>query len=176
VVLALARCGVPVGFEVACVLEAPLDLVLVHKIGAPFQPEVAVGAVVDGGRPETIINQEMIREFQIPQTYIAKESARQLKEIERRRELYLAGRTRAPVEGRTAIVVDDGIATGVAMEAALHATREAGPKRLVLATPVAAGYDRAAACTGPRDRLPRDAQAVRRDRRVLRGFPAGGRR
>ena len=137
VVLALARCGVPVGFEVACALEAPLDLVLVRKIGAPFQPEVAAGAVVDGGRPETIVNQEMIREFQIPQTYIAEESARQLKEIERRRELYLAGRTRAPVERRTAIIVDDGIATGVAMEAALHATRQARPKRLVLATPVA---------------------------------------
>jgi putative phosphoribosyl transferase len=137
VVLALPRCGVPVGFEVACALDAPLDLVLVRKIGAPFQPEVAVGAVVDGGRPETIVNQEMIREFQIPQTYIAKESARQLKEIERRRELYLAGRTRAPVERRTAIVVDDGVATGVAMKAALHATRQARPQRLVLATPVA---------------------------------------
>jgi putative phosphoribosyl transferase len=112
-----------VGFEVVCALEAPLDLVLVRKIGATFQPEVAVGAVVDGGRPETIVNQEMIREFQIPQTYIAEESARQLKEIERRRELYLAGRTRAPVERRTAIVVDDGIATGVAMEAALHGRR-----------------------------------------------------
>jgi putative phosphoribosyl transferase len=137
VVLALPRGGVPVGFEVARGLEAPLDLVLVRKIGAPFQPELAVGAVVDGSRPETVLNEEMVRELRIPETYIAEESARQLAEIERRRELYLAGRTRIPVEARMAIVVDDGIATGATMEAALHATRRANPKRLVLATPVA---------------------------------------
>jgi putative phosphoribosyl transferase len=137
VVLALPRGGVPVGFEVARALAAPLDLVLVRKIGAPFQPELAVGAVVDGGRPETVLNQEIVRELEVPESYIAEESARQLAEIERRRELYLAGRERAPVEGRTAIVVDDGIATGATMEAALHATRRANPQRLVLATPVA---------------------------------------
>jgi putative phosphoribosyl transferase len=137
VVLALPRGGVPVGFEVAQALDAPLDLVLVRKIGAPFQPELAVGAVVDGGRPETVVNEDLVRESHIPESYIAEESARQLREIERRRELYLAGRARVPVEGRTAIVVDDGIATGATMEAALHATRRANPKRLVLATPVA---------------------------------------
>jgi len=137
VVLALPRGGVPVGFEVARALDAPLDLILVRKIGAPFQPELAVGAVVDGGRAETVINEEIVREFQIPESYIAEESARQLEEIERRRELYLAERARAPVQGCTAIVVDDGIATGATMEAALHATRRANPKRLVLATPVA---------------------------------------
>ena len=137
VVLALPRGGVPVGFEVASALDAPLDLVLVRKIGAPFQPELAVGAVVDGGRAETVLNEELIRECQIPESWVAEESARQLEEIERRRTLYLAGRTRAPVEGRTAIVVDDGIATGATMEAALHATRRARPKRLVLAVPVA---------------------------------------
>jgi putative phosphoribosyl transferase len=137
VVLALPRGGVPVGFEVAQALDAPLDLVLVRKIGAPFQPELAVGAVVDGGRAETVVNEDLVREFQIPESYIAEESARQLEEIERRRNLYLAESTRAPVEGHTAIVVDDGIATGATMEAALHATRRANPKRLVLATPVA---------------------------------------
>jgi putative phosphoribosyl transferase len=137
VVLALPRGGVPVGFEVAQALDAPLDLVLVRKIGAPFQPELAVGAVVDGGRAETVVNEDLVREFQIPESYIAEESARQLEEIERRRDLYLAGRVRVPVEGHTAIVVDDGIATGATMEAALHATRRANPKRLVLATPVA---------------------------------------
>ena len=137
VILALPRGGVPVGFEVARALDAPLDLVLVRKIGAPFQPELAVGAVVDGGRAETVINEGMVREFQIPETWVAEESARQLEEIERRRSLYLAGRIRAPLEGRTAIVVDDGIATGATMEAALHATRRARPKRLVLAVPVA---------------------------------------
>jgi putative phosphoribosyl transferase len=137
VVLALPRGGVPVGFEVAQSLEAPLDLVLVRKIGAPFQPELAVGAVVDGAHPETVLNEEMIREFQIPERYLAEEGARQLQEIERRREIYLGGRARAPVERCTAIVVDDGIATGATMEAALHATRRANPKHLVLAVPVA---------------------------------------
>jgi putative phosphoribosyl transferase len=137
VVLALPRVGVPVGLEIARALDAPLDLVLVRKIGAPFQPELAVGAVVDGGRSETVLNQEIVRELQVPESYIAEESARQLAEIERRRKLYFAGSGRAAVEGRTAIVVDDGIATGATMEAALHATRRAHPERLVLATPVA---------------------------------------
>jgi putative phosphoribosyl transferase len=137
VVLALPRGGVPVGFEVAQVLNAPLDLVFVRKIGAPFQPELAIGAIVDGVRAETVLNEEKVREFQIAETYLAEESARQLKEIERRRELYLVGTMRAPVEGRTAIVVDDGIATGATMEAAVHAVRRANPKHLVLAVPVA---------------------------------------
>ena len=137
VVLALPRGGVPVAYEVARALAAPLDLVLVRKIGAPFQPELAVGAVVDGGRAETVVNEEVVRELQVPESYLADESARQLDEIERRRRLYFAGRTRAAVAGRTAIVVDDGIATGATMEAALRATRRAGPQRLVLATPVA---------------------------------------
>ena len=137
VVLALPRGGVPVGFEVARMLEAPLDLVLVRKIGAPFQPELAIGAVVDGARAETVLNEEMVREFQISESYLAEESARQLGEIERRREIYLAGSRRAPVEGHTAILVDDGIATGATMEAALRATRRANPKHLMLAVPVA---------------------------------------
>jgi putative phosphoribosyl transferase len=137
VVLALPRGGVPLGFEVARMLEAPLDLVLVRKIGAPFQSELAIGAVVNGTRAEMILNEEMVREFQIPESYLAEESARQLAEIERRRKLYLGGRARAPVEDCTAIVVDDGIATGATMQAALRATRRANPKRLVLAVPVA---------------------------------------
>jgi putative phosphoribosyl transferase len=137
VVLALPRGGVPVGFEIARALDAPLDLMLVRKIGAPFQPELAVGAVIDGGRAETVINEDIVREFQIPQSYIAEESARQLEEIERRRRLYLADRARVPLAGCTAIVIDDGIATGATMEAALHAARRANPKHLVLATPVA---------------------------------------
>jgi putative phosphoribosyl transferase len=137
VVLALPRGGVPVAYEVAKALEAPLDLVLVRKIGAPFQPELAIGAVVDGERPELVINRDVVDEYRIPESYLESERRRQLEEIERRRQLYLAGRARAPVQDRTAIVVDDGIATGATMEAALHATRRAGPKRLVLAVPVA---------------------------------------
>jgi putative phosphoribosyl transferase len=137
VVLALPRGGVPVAYEVAKALEAPLDLVLVRKIGAPFQPELAIGAVVDGERPELVINRDVVDEYRIPESYLESERQRQLEEIERRRQLYLAGRRRAPVRDRTAIVIDDGIATGATMEAALHATRRAGPKRLVLAVPVA---------------------------------------
>jgi predicted phosphoribosyltransferase len=137
VVLALPRGGVPVAYEVAKALRAPLDLVLVRKIGAPFQPELAIGAVVDGERPELVANRDLIDEYRIPESYLESERARQLEEIERRRQLYLAGRPRAQLRDRTAIVIDDGIATGATMEAALLATRRAGPKRLVLAVPVA---------------------------------------
>ena len=137
VVLALPRGGVPVAYEVARALKAPLDLVLVRKIGAPFQPELAIGAVVDGERPELAVNRDVVTEYRIPESYLESERQRQLEEIERRRQLYLAGRPRVPVRDRTAIVIDDGIATGATMEAALLATRRAGPKRLVLAVPVA---------------------------------------
>lgn len=137
VVLALPRGGVPVAFEVAKALRAPLDLVLVRKIGAPFQPELAIGAVVDGERPELVLNEELIADYGIPESYVEGERRRQLAEIERRRELYLAGRPRVPIRDRTAIVIDDGIATGATMAAALRATRRAGPRRLVLAAPVA---------------------------------------
>jgi putative phosphoribosyl transferase len=137
VVLALPRGGVPVAYEVAKALEAPLDLVLVRKIGAPFQPELAIGAVVDGERPELVVNRGMVEECGVPDSYLEKERQRQLAEIERRRQLYFAGRPRAEVKDRTAIVIDDGMATGATMEAALHATRRAGPRRLVLAVPVA---------------------------------------
>jgi putative phosphoribosyl transferase len=137
VVLALPRGGVPIAYEVARVLEAPLDLVLVRKIGAPFQPELAIGAVVDGERPELVLNRDLISEYGIPESYVEGERQRQLAEIERRRQQYLSARPRAPIRDRTAIVIDDGIATGATMEAALHATRRAEPRRLVLAVPVA---------------------------------------
>lgn len=137
VVQALPRGGVPVGFEIAAVLRAPLDLVLVRKIGAPGQPELAVGAVVDGSRPETVLNRDIVRHLGLSERWIEAAAAQQLEEIERRRRTYFEGRRRVPVEGRTAIVVDDGIATGATMQAALHATRRSGPKTLVLAVPVA---------------------------------------
>ena len=137
VVLALPRGGVPVAYEVAKALDAPLDLVLVRKIGTPWQPELAIAAVVDGGRPETVVNQDIVDQLNIPTGYIEGQAAVELEEIERRRQRYLADRPRVDVAGRTAIVIDDGIATGATMEAALHATRRAVPKRLVLAVPVA---------------------------------------
>ena len=136
-VLALPRGGVPVGIEIAKVLNAPLDLVLVRKIGAPDQPELAVGAVVDGGRPEVVLNDEIVSVLGIPENYIAEETAQQLKEIERRRRVYLADRPRVDIANRTALIVDDGIATGATIRAAILATRRGRPKRLVLAVPIA---------------------------------------
>jgi len=137
IVLALPRGGVPVGFEIARALHAPLDLILVRKVGAPMQPELAVGAVVDGEQMQLVVNDDVVAELGLSERWIRGEAARQLEEIERRRRLYLAGRKRVPVEGKTAIVVDDGIATGATTRAALRAVRTRHPKHLVLAVPVA---------------------------------------
>ena len=136
-ILALPRGGVAIGFEIAQALDAPLDIVLVRKIGVPWQPELAVGAVTDGAAPETFIDQGLAANLNIPESYLQEEAARQLVEIERRREAYCAGRPRLEIGGRTAIVVDDGIATGATMRVALQATRRRGPAHLVLAVPVA---------------------------------------
>ncbi len=137
VVLALVRGGLPVGYEVAKALGAPLDIVLVRKIGAPGNPELAAGAVVDGANPEIVRNDDIVSALAISEDYIKREAERQLVEIERRRRLYLGQEPRAAVEGRTAIVVDDGIATGATARAALRALRRQKPARLVLAVPVA---------------------------------------
>jgi putative phosphoribosyl transferase len=137
VVLALPRGGVAVGFEIAQALAAPLDIVLVRKIGVPWQPELALGAVTDGATPETFIDQDLARRLDVPENYIQEEMARQLDEIERRRASYCAGRPPVEVAGRAAIVVDDGIATGATMRVALRTVRRRGPARLVLAVPVA---------------------------------------
>ncbi len=137
VVLALPRGGVPVGYEVAKGLEAPLDLVFVRKIGAPFQPELALGAVADGGHPITVLNEELVRRLEISETFLQEETKRKLAEIDRRRDAYKAGRPRIDVKGRTAIVVDDGIATGATVRVALQSVRKGLPARLVLAVPVA---------------------------------------
>jgi putative phosphoribosyl transferase len=137
VVLALVRGGLPIGYEIAKALSAPLDIVLVRKIGAPYQPEFALGAVVDGDKPEIVVNPDVTDIVGFPRDYIAEEAKRQLAEIERRRTLYLQGRARAEVKGKTAIVVDDGIATGSTTRAALHSVRRQQPARLVLAVPVA---------------------------------------
>ena len=137
VILALPRGGVAVAAEVALALDAPLDLVLVRKIGVPFQPELAMGAVVDGGIPLIVRNEDVIRLAGIEEADFKAVCDRELAEIERRRQLYLGTRERVEVAGRTAIVVDDGIATGATTRAALRATRMRNPKRLVLAVPVA---------------------------------------
>lgn len=137
VVLALPRGGVPVAFEVARVLNAPLDLVLVRKIGVPWQPELALAAIVDGPHPEVVVNDDVWRAAQVSDEQFEKLKAREMQEIDRRRKTYLQGRERAVIQDATVIVVDDGIATGATVRAALKALRRGKPKLLVLAVPVA---------------------------------------
>lgn len=137
VVLALPRGGVPVGFEVAKALGAPLDVLIVRKIGAPGHPELGIGAVIDGSAPHLVLNEDVIRQVRPPAAYIEDEKRRQLAEIERRRRRYVGDRSATPVAGRTAIVVDDGIATGGTVRAALRGLAGSNPARLVLAVPVA---------------------------------------
>jgi putative phosphoribosyl transferase len=137
IVLALPRGGVPVGFEIAKVLKAPLDVILVRKIGVPGQPELALGAVVDGTRPHTIVNHELMDSLEISEDYLCQQTEKQLAEIDRRRTMYLGDRPYLRISGRTVIVVDDGVATGATVLAALEAVRRAKPQHIVLAVPVA---------------------------------------
>lgn len=137
VVLGIPRGGVPVANEVAEALGAPLDVIVVRKLGAPGQPELGIGAVVDGDHPRTIFNQEIIESLGVSDQYLGVEIARQLKEVNRREIAYRGGRPKIPLEGKTVIVVDDGIATGSSVRAALRGVRRQKPKRLILAIPVA---------------------------------------
>jgi len=137
VILALPRGGVPVAAEVATALNAPFDLILVRKIGVPFHSELAMGAVVDGGTPIVVRNDDIIRLAGIDEADFKTVCDRELAEIERRRRRYLGNRDRADVKGRVTIVIDDGIATGATTRAALRAIRMRGPKKLILAVPVA---------------------------------------
>lgn len=137
VVLALPRGGVPVAAAIADALSAPLDLVLVRKIGLPSQPELAIGAVVDGTDPVVVRNEALISLTGVEQRAFDDICRGELAEIERRRARYLGARQRAPIAGRTVIVVDDGMATGATARAALQAIRKHGPAKLVLAVPIA---------------------------------------
>jgi predicted phosphoribosyltransferase len=138
VVLALPRGGVPVAAEVALSLGAPLDLVLVRKIGVPGQPELAMGAVAEGTPPLALRNEEVIAALDIGERAFDRVRHREINEIERRRQAYLADRPRVDVAGRTAILVDDGIATGMTIRAAARAVAARGARQVVIAAPVAA--------------------------------------
>lgn len=137
VVLALPRGGVPVAAEVAQALDAPLDLLLVRKIGVPFQPELAMGAIADGEPPSIIRNSDVIELCGISPGEFDAVCNEERTEIERRRKRYLGDRARAELKGRIAIIIDDGIATGATTLAAIRAARTREPKEVVLAVPVA---------------------------------------
>ncbi|NDW01133.1 alpha/beta family hydrolase [Salipiger sp. PrR002] len=137
VVYALPRGGVPVALEVARALKAPLDLIFVRKIGAPSAPEVALGAIVDGAAPQMVINEEVMRSFGSDADYLEKARARELVELERSRTRYLGDRPQVSAADRTAVIVDDGLATGATMKAAIIAMRRQGARRICVAVPVA---------------------------------------
>lgn len=137
VVLALPRGGVPVAAEIAVALDAPLDLLFVRKIGVPAQPELAMGAVADGGAPVIVRNEDVLRVVGVGEDAFAAVARRELAEIERRRRIYVGSRPALDLAGRTVIVVDDGVATGATTRAGLKAVRARNPGRLVLAVPVA---------------------------------------
>ena len=137
VVLGVPRGGLPVAKEGADALGAPLDVIVVRKLGAPGQPELGIGAVVNGDHPRAIFNQDIIEHLGVSDEYIQAEIARQLKEVNRRETAYRGGRAKIPLAGKSVILVDDGIATGSSVRAALRGVRRQKAKRLVLAVPVA---------------------------------------
>ena len=136
IVLALPRGGVPVGFEVARALDAPLDVFLVRKLGVPRQPEYAMGAIATGGYE--VLNDQLIAELGITPLQVADVADRETAELRRREAIYRAGRPPIELEGRMVYLVDDGLATGFTMRAAIGALREIGAERLVVAVPVGA--------------------------------------
>lgn len=137
VILGLPRGGVPVAYEVAVALGAELDLVFVRKIGAPGHEELGIGAVVDGANPQLVLNEDVVRQLGPSPNYIRSEMRKQLETIEKRRNLYRGETEPVELEDRTVILVDDGIATGGTVRAALKGLRKNDPARLILAVPVA---------------------------------------
>ena len=135
VVLALPRGGIPVAFEVARELGAPLDVILVRKLGLPEQPELAMGAIASGG--VRVLNDEVVRATAVSPEEIEEVAAREGEELARRERLYRGERPPPAIEGKVAILVDDGLATGSTMLAAIGALRRQRPARIVVAAPIA---------------------------------------
>jgi len=135
-VLALPRGGVPVAFEVARALQAPLDVFLVRKLGMPGEEELAIGAIASGG--VRVLNRDLIRYLRVPDAVIEEVTARERLELERRERSYREGRPPLVVTGRTVVLVDDGLATGASMLAAARALREQHAGEIIIAVPVAA--------------------------------------
>ena len=136
IVLALPRGGVPVAYEVARALRAPLDVFVVRKLGVPGHEELAMGALASGG--VRVLNDQVVRALGIPRDVIEDVTASELRELERREQLYRGERAAPDVRERVVILVDDGLATGATMQAAIAALRQRGPARIVVAVPTAA--------------------------------------
>ena len=134
VVLALPRGGVPVAYEVARAIEAPLDIFLVRKLGVPGHRELAMGALASGG--VRVVNDDVVAFYRIPQTAIDAVARDEQAELERREREYRAGRPPVALQGRTVILVDDGLATGSTMKAAVQAVRAHAPAKIIVAVPV----------------------------------------
>jgi putative phosphoribosyl transferase len=135
-VLALPRGGVPVAYEVALLLQAPLDIFIVRKLGVPSEPELAMGAVASGG--VRVLNQDVVHALEISEQTIERVADRELEEIERRERIYREGRPAPSLAGKIAVLVDDGLATGSTMRAAARALKLQQPTKIVVAVPVAA--------------------------------------
>lgn len=136
IVLALPRGGVPVGLEIARALEAPLEVFVVRKLGVPGHEEFAFGALASGGT--RVLNQDVVRQLGLSDELIDAVSERESRELERRESLYCGERPHAPLAGRTVVLVDDGLATGASMRAAIAAVRAQAPARVVVAVPTGA--------------------------------------
>jgi putative phosphoribosyl transferase len=137
VVLALPRGGVPVAAQVARALRAPLDVIIVRKVGAPGNRELAVAAIVDGNPPDVVVNREIVEAYRLDEDALAELVKRERPELERRRDLYRGKRRRLAVTDKTAIIVDDGAATGTTVKVAIRALKRRSPREVVVALPAA---------------------------------------
>ena len=137
VVLALPRGGVPVAAEIAKVLGAPLDLIIVRKVGAPGNSELAVAAIVDGDPPDVVLNREIVEVYGLENADLAAMVNKERPELDRRRVAYRGNRRPVSIAGKTAILVDDGAATGTTMKVAIRALKHRSPREIVVALPIA---------------------------------------